>query len=129
MEMAAARPTTLDEFAALPGVGAAKLERYGKPFLEVITGATEEVHPARRRVAGRDEGKLMDALQAAQVDLARGPMGTDTYMSCNVSTLAKIAARRPQTQADLASIPGVGDQKADRFGPAFLRAIEAAAGV
>jgi ATP-dependent DNA helicase RecQ len=35
-EMAARRPRTLDAFADLPGVGAAKLGRYGQSFLEVI---------------------------------------------------------------------------------------------
>ena len=36
LEMAGAKPRTLDEFAALSGVGAAKLERYGAIFLDVI---------------------------------------------------------------------------------------------
>jgi ATP-dependent DNA helicase RecQ len=35
-EMAALRPTTLAGLGELPGVGAAKLERYGPAFLEVI---------------------------------------------------------------------------------------------
>ena len=34
--MADRRPRSLDEFAAIPGVGATKLERYGEIFLEVI---------------------------------------------------------------------------------------------
>ncbi len=37
--MARSQPTSLDEFADLPGVGAVKLERYGPSFLNVITGA------------------------------------------------------------------------------------------
>jgi ATP-dependent DNA helicase RecQ len=35
-EMAERRPLTLDQFAELPGVGNAKLERYGSPFIAVI---------------------------------------------------------------------------------------------
>jgi len=38
IEMAQARPRTLDEFAGLTGVGAAKLQRYGEVFLAVIAG-------------------------------------------------------------------------------------------
>jgi ATP-dependent DNA helicase RecQ len=38
LEMVQVRPRTLDEFAGLSGVGAAKLERYGDIFLEVISG-------------------------------------------------------------------------------------------
>ena len=36
VEMAERRPRALDEFAAIPGVGATKLERYGETFMEII---------------------------------------------------------------------------------------------
>ncbi|MFZ5492982.1 MAG: DNA helicase RecQ [Pseudomonadota bacterium] len=39
-QMAAERPQTLAELAQINGVGAAKLERYGEPFLAVIRAAT-----------------------------------------------------------------------------------------
>ncbi len=39
LEMAVARPTSLDAMAEISGVGAKKLERYGAVFLEVIAGA------------------------------------------------------------------------------------------
>ncbi|WP_241772803.1 DNA helicase RecQ, partial [Rhodobacter capsulatus] len=39
IEMAELRPTTLDQFAQVNGVGAKKLESYGRAFLEVIAGA------------------------------------------------------------------------------------------
>jgi ATP-dependent DNA helicase RecQ len=35
-EMAARRPVTLDQFAELPGVGRAKLERYGDQFIAAM---------------------------------------------------------------------------------------------
>lgn len=38
-EMASRRPNTLEEFSRLPGVGEAKLKRYGQSFLEVLRGA------------------------------------------------------------------------------------------
>ena len=37
--MAATRPTTESEFLAVPGVGAAKLESYGRVFLDLIESA------------------------------------------------------------------------------------------
>jgi ATP-dependent DNA helicase RecQ len=36
IEIAAARPTSRREMATVPGVGEAKLERYGPAFLSVI---------------------------------------------------------------------------------------------
>ena len=41
-EMAARRPCSLDEFAEIPGVGAAKLERYGETFVELIRAHERE---------------------------------------------------------------------------------------
>jgi ATP-dependent DNA helicase RecQ len=38
-EMAARRPRSPSELADIPGVGEAKLARYGKAFLEVINGS------------------------------------------------------------------------------------------
>jgi ATP-dependent DNA helicase RecQ len=35
-EIAARRPRTLDELAAVPGVGPAKLARYGREVLEAL---------------------------------------------------------------------------------------------
>jgi hypothetical protein len=57
IEMAETRPHTLDEFARIGGVGAAKLERYGAAFLAVISGeAAAPAHPARRKLAGGRRG-------------------------------------------------------------------------
>lgn len=123
IEMATARPATLDDFARLPGVGAKKLERYGKVFLAVINGAADDVHPARRKLAGRDTGSLFDRLQAAQVRLAKGESGFDKYLSCDSSTLARVVSQRPRSMIELAQVSGVGDIKAERFGEAFLEEI------
>lgn len=122
IEMATQRPRTLDALRGISGVGATKLERYGATFLAVINGeAPEPLHPARRRLAGRPEGSLFDRLQAAHVALARGLNGTAKPLDCTSLTLAKIAESRPRTLAELERIPGMGPQKAERFGEAFLR--------
>ena len=124
--MASARPETLDEMARIPGVGAAKLERYGAIFLEVIAGsAPPAMHPARRKLAGGEAGTLFDRLAAAQQDLARGPDGTGKLLSCSQGTLAKIAEARPRSEAELARLPGMNPARVERFGAAFLEIIRA----
>ena len=120
IEMAEKKPATLDQMAGITGVGARKLESYGAAFLEVITGAAEGVHPARLRLAGRPEGALFDRLAEVQLQLAQGEDGTGKYLTCTNSSLRQIAERRPSTLSELAAIPGMGEQKTDRFGPAFL---------
>ena len=48
------------------------------------------------------------------------------YVVFHNSTLAEIAARRPSTIAELASVPGVGPAKLERYGAELLEALDAA---
>ena len=124
IEMAQKRPKTLDDFAAINGVGAKKLANYGDAFLEVIAGAAPEVHPRRRKLAGRSEGSIYDRLLAAQADLSRGPCGTDKPMSCTASQLARVAQTKPKDIGGLTRL--IGDRYAERFGQAFLDVLQEA---
>ena len=121
IEMAEARPETLDALARINGVGAKKLERYGDAFLSVIAGAAPEMHPARRRLAGAQAGSLYDRLLSAQADLARGACGTLKPLSCSAGQLARVAQQRP---TDLDSLTRLLDERrTERFGAAFLAVI------
>ncbi|KGM50192.1 DNA helicase RecQ [Pseudooceanicola atlanticus] len=123
IEMAEARPTDLDGMARISGVGAKKLDTYGAIFLSVLTGETEEMHPKRRRLAGREGGDLYDRLMQVQGDLQRGADGTEKPLSCSSSLISRVVEFRPRDQEGMARI--LGDRRADRFGAAFLDAIEA----
>lgn len=118
IEMAEKRPSTLDTMARVGGVGAKKLERYGATFLEVISGAVEAVHPARRRLAGRDTAGVYDRLLEAQAELSRGPDGIDKPLTCSASQLAKVAQLQPDDERGLGRV--LDDRRVERFGAAFL---------
>ncbi len=118
IEMAEKRPQTLDDMARIGGVGAKKLERYGDTFLEVIAGAVEAVHPARRKLAGREQGEIYDRLLEVQSELSRGPEGIDKPLSCTASQLAKVAQMRPDDSRGIEQV--LGDRRHERFGAAFL---------
>ena len=118
IEMAEKRPSTLDQMAHISGVGSKKLERYGQTFLQVITGAAEEWHPKRMRLAGQGAGEVYDRLLAVQADLARGIDGLEKPLSCSASLLAKVAQIRPTDEGAMARL--LGERRADRFGAAFL---------
>ncbi|MEC3859745.1 DNA helicase RecQ [Mesobacterium sp. TK19101] len=118
IEMAEARPQSLDDMARINGVGAKKLERYGAEFLSVIAGEAPQMHPTRRKLAGDRAGALFDQLLQAQADLARGPDGMDKPLSCSASLLAKVAQTRPGCMDQMTRL--LGDRRADRFGAAFL---------
>ncbi|WP_204112359.1 DNA helicase RecQ [Shimia biformata] len=126
IEMAETRPQTLDQMARVNGVGAKKLDKYGADFLSVIAGEAAALHPARMKLAGKPAGSLFDRLQEIQLDLSRGEDGTGKFLNCTASTLRQIAEQRPRCLDSLARINGMGEQKAERFGPAFLDALQAA---
>ena len=104
--------------AQVGGVGAKKLERYGAIFLAVINGEGEDMHPSRRRLAGREAGSLYDRLVAAQTALERGADGTEKPLSCSASLLAKLAEMPNADEAMLARL--LGARRAERFGSVFL---------
>lgn len=118
VEMAEQRPSTLDDMMRINGIGAKKLERYGREFLDVIAGDTPEMHPTRRKLAGRGAGEVYDRLMEVQADLARGTEGSDKPLSCSASQLAKVAQLRADDERGLERV--LGDRKAERFGAAFL---------
>ncbi|MBM2290501.1 DNA helicase RecQ [Sulfitobacter pseudonitzschiae] len=124
IEMAENRPANLDAMAGISGVGAKKLERYGDTFLQVINGAADDVHPTRRKLAGRAAGTVYDQLMDAQAQLARGAEGTDKPLSCSAAQLAKVAQMRSADAAALERL--LGERRAERFGAAFLAVLAAA---
>ncbi|OOY29637.1 ATP-dependent DNA helicase RecQ [Thioclava sp. L04-15] len=120
IEMAEKRPMSLDEMAGIGGVGAKKLESYGAEFLSVIAGAVEEMHPTRRKLAGRQEGEIFDALLAEVTRLLRGEDGIGKPLSLTHTTLRKIAETRPRDRTALGRIAGMGESKLDRFAEPIL---------
>ncbi len=124
LDMATRKPQSLDGFSECHGVGARKLASFGQAFLEVIAaGPVALPHPARRKLAGEQSATLYDALVGAQSGLTHGTFGTEKYLVCAPAALAKIAETRPRDLAELTRIPGVGENKAQRFGEAFLACI------
>ncbi|WP_171131869.1 MULTISPECIES: DNA helicase RecQ [unclassified Ruegeria] len=124
IEMAEKRPMTLDEMARIGGVGAKKLERYGDTFLEVVSGEAKALHPARRKLAGREQGEIYDRLLEVQSQLSRGPEGIDKPLTCSAAQLAKVAQMRPDDPRGLEQL--LGDRRHERFGAAFLDVLQQA---
>ena len=45
------------------------------------------------------------------------------YVIFHDKTLIELAAARPASRAEMADVPGIGEAKLDRYGPAFLAVI------
>lgn len=124
IEMAEKRPDTLDAMARIGGGGAKKLENFGDAFLEVINGAAAEMHPTRRKLAGRAAGSVFDQLREVQTTLSRGADGGEKPLSCSTSLLAKVAQLHAPNLDAIERI--LGEKRTERFGPAFLDVLQQA---
>jgi ATP-dependent DNA helicase RecQ len=71
--------------------------------------------------------ELFEALRARRLQLAR-EQSVPPYVIFHDSTLRELASRRPLTHEAMRGITGVGEQKLQRFGTAFIAVIQAQAG-
>jgi ATP-dependent DNA helicase UvrD/PcrA len=95
----------------------------GKPSRFLAELGVEAVAPAKpkRREAEPDDPTYV-ALKEWRLKRSRRD-DVPAYVVFHNSTLAEIAARRPRTIAELASVPGVGPAKLQRYGADVLEAL------
>jgi ATP-dependent DNA helicase RecQ len=81
----------------------------------------------RRNVIGDDASivdvELFERLRAVRKRLA-DESGVPAYIVFNDATLKAIAELRPGSEAEMLDVPGVGPAKLERYGAAFLAALE-----
>ncbi|TQN56770.1 DNA helicase RecQ [Agrobacterium tumefaciens] len=65
---------------------------------------------------------LFEALRAKRMEIARA-QNVPPYVIFHDKTLIELAAVKPASVKEMAQIPGVGETKLERYGPAFLEAI------
>ncbi|TYR30036.1 DNA helicase RecQ [Mesorhizobium microcysteis] len=66
--------------------------------------------------------ELFQALRAKRMEIAR-TQNVPPYVIFHDKTLIELAAARPASRAELENVPGIGEAKLDRYGPAFLSVI------
>lgn len=79
---------------------------------------------ARRAEVAEADKPLFEALRQWRRRHAEA-RGVPPYVICHDATLREIAARRPQSLADLADIPGIGDAKLAQYGEALVGVVSA----
>jgi DNA helicase-2/ATP-dependent DNA helicase PcrA len=121
-------PGALSEERRLLYVGMTRAKRHlavtwsGKPsrFLEELG---VEARPQRPRAVAEPDDPTYVALKEWRLKRSRSD-DVPAYVVFHNSTLAEIAARRPRTIHELASVPGVGPAKLERYGREVLAALE-----
>jgi DNA helicase-2/ATP-dependent DNA helicase PcrA len=122
-------PDQIGEERRLLYVGMTRAKRHlaltwaGKPSRFLLElGVEAEPPTARKARAEEPDDPTYVALKKWRLERAKSDE-IPAYVVFHNSTLAEIASRRPQSIAELASVPGVGPAKLERYGHDVLRAI------
>lgn len=70
-----------------------------------------------------DDAALAETLREWRRDMAR-EQKMPAYIVLHDSTLEELCRRRPKTLAGLRLVPGIGERKADVYGPAILKVLQ-----
>jgi ATP-dependent DNA helicase RecQ len=118
----------------LAGHGGLSISEAGRRFLREKPALMLRVPPAPR--ASREKSSrnrqsavlpdadraLFEALRGKRMEIAR-TQNVPPYVIFHDRTLIELAAARPASRQEMASVPGVGEAKLERYGPAFLMVI------
>ena len=98
----------------------------GRRVLMPVEDPTEAKKPrfGRKNTLQGEDARLFAALKEVRAKLARRE-SVPAYVIFSNATLSEMARTRPQSRFDLLEVNGVGEQKARRYGQAFLEAIAA----
>jgi ATP-dependent DNA helicase UvrD/PcrA len=120
-------PAGIAEERRLLYVGLTRAKRHltltwaGKPSRFLAELGVEASAPKRARAEESSDPTYL-ALKRWRLQRAKADE-IPAYVVFHNSTLAEIAARRPTTISELASVPGVGPAKLERYGPDVLLAL------
>ena len=126
-------PDQIGEERRLLYVGMTRAKRHlaltwsGKPSRFLLELGVEAAPPAAARKARAEEPDDPTYVALKKWRLERSKADEiPAYVVFHNSTLAEIASRRPTTIAELASVPGIGPAKLERYGGEVLAALESA---
>ena len=71
------------------------------------------------------DARALRPLESLRKSHRRDRKGVPAYLVFSDATLLEMAARRPQSEAELLAVSGVGPKKLDAYGEAFLRVLVA----
>jgi ATP-dependent DNA helicase RecQ len=118
----------------LAGHGGLSISEMGRQFLRekpTLMLRTPSAPRAGREKLSRSQSSaalpeadrsLFQALREKRTEIAR-MQNVPPYVIFHDRTLIELAAARPASRAQMAAVPGVGDAKLTRYGPAFLAVI------
>jgi len=111
-----------DEYGGLSFGPAAKPILKGEAEVPIVLPPKRERKRKARTAAEYPNDPLFDTLREVRRELAKA-QGVPPYVIFHDSTLREMAAVKPYSRDELASVSGVGTRKLEAYGDAFLEAI------
>lgn len=125
VNMADANPTSVDDLAALRGVGPSLARRYGPAVLQAIQRGQNGSLPRRP-----ERGERLDPATQARYNALRdwrkgraAARGVESDVIIPKDALWSLARRPVQTLDELASVPGMGPWRCARYGAELLQVL------
>lgn len=118
-DMAAVKPKNLAEMGKVHGVGAFKLEKYGRRFLEVLL-ETDTEEEKEEEMENDEDSTLLEDLKNLRRRMA-GEVHKAPKSIFSDEILSSMVLQRPTTLEELKRIRGIGSKKAAAYGMPFLR--------
>ena len=97
----------------------AELGDLPQPALDRPRPTTVAAAASRTALPG---GPLVEALKKWRLERSRAD-GVPAYVVLHDSTLGSIAERRPRSHHELATVPGIGPAKLDRYGDDIIAVV------
>ena len=110
-----------DSYGALRLTPASRPVLKGEQRVEMrrATGRKSRSRPAKAHIGSAVNPEVFERLKAWRTAQARS-QSVPPYVVFHDATLAAIAAAQPRDLDGLSSIPGIGERKLERYGPALL---------
>jgi ATP-dependent DNA helicase RecQ len=89
------------------------------PKLKKSRRGQDSTPPRAAALSGAVDDEMLTLLKSLRLHLAR-EKGVPAYLIFNDATLLEMAARKPKSEAELLSVPGVGPAKLEKYGRQFL---------
>lgn len=111
-------PETADDLAAVYGFGGTRADKYGKTILDICRPFSDGISETHRRQ------RLLMRVLTRWCENTAAAENQEPYRIFGKITLRAIAAKQPRNAAELASIHGMDEEKAARYGAAVLDLIQ-----
>lgn len=122
IDLAATRPTSLDQLKSIARLSRQQASRYGATILELVEEGGQRPMPPLPRATTRPELLLspldqvrFEKLRRWRTEAARA-RGVAPEIIFNNDTLLEIVQRSPKNDVELLSVPGVGRWKVNTYG-------------